>query len=77
MAQLIVRNVDRELVRKLKLRAARRGLSAEEEHRRILKAALQPESDASGLKQLLLEMPDVGADRDFRRPRDLGRNVQW
>lgn len=77
MAQLIVRNIDKDLVRRLKLRAAKRGSSAEAEHRRILKAALQPESEGTGLKQLLLEMPDVGADSDFDRPRDLGRDVRW
>lgn len=77
MAQLIVRNIDKDLVRRLKLRAARRGSSAEAEHRRILKAALQPESAGAGFKQLLLEMPDVGDARDFNRPRDLGRDVQW
>jgi plasmid stability protein len=37
---LIVRNVDDELVRRLKLRAARHGHSAEAEHRAILEQAL-------------------------------------
>lgn len=77
MAQLIVRNIDKELVRRLKLRAAERGSSAEAEHRRILKAALQPGSEGSSFKALLLEIPDVGEDDDFARPRDLGRNVGW
>ena len=43
MAQLIVRNIDEELVRLLKVRAAERGRSAEAEHRDILRDALQPE----------------------------------
>lgn len=76
MAQLIVRNIDETLVRKLKQRASRRGCSAEAEHRSILRAALQPESPA-GLKSLLQEMPDVGDDADFSRPRDPGREIEW
>jgi plasmid stability protein len=40
MAQLLVRDLDQSLVRKLKLRAAAHGVSAEEEHRRILREAL-------------------------------------
>lgn len=43
MGQLIVRNLDDDLVRRLKLRAARRGRSAEAEHRAILEEALRPE----------------------------------
>jgi plasmid stability protein len=38
VAQLIVRNVAPAIVRELKLRAARRGRSAEAEHRDILRA---------------------------------------
>lgn len=37
---LTVRNVDEELLRRLKLRAARHGRSAEAEHREILRQAL-------------------------------------
>ena len=40
MAQLIVRNLDDELVARLKLRAAEHGRSAEAEHRQILREAL-------------------------------------
>lgn len=40
MSQLLVRDIDEALVRKLKRRAAEHGVSAEEEHRRILKEAL-------------------------------------
>jgi plasmid stability protein len=40
---LIVRRVDDELVRRLKLRAARHGRSAEAEHREILRQALAVE----------------------------------
>lgn len=40
MKQLLVRQVDEALVRKLKLRAVENGVSAEEQHRRILAEAL-------------------------------------
>jgi plasmid stability protein len=44
---LIVRRLDEELVRRLKLRAARNNRSAEAEHREILKQALSGEPNAS------------------------------
>jgi plasmid stability protein len=71
VAQLIVRNVDNDLVRRLKQRAAERGRSAEEEHRQILKAVLRSE----GFLDRLREMPDVGADEEFSRQGDLPRDV--
>jgi len=76
MAQLLVRNIEDDVVRELKLRAARHGRSAEEEHREILRAALRQAGPPASLKQLLLEMPDVGDDRDFERPDDRGRPVE-
>ena len=65
MAQLIVRNLEPEVVRELKLRAVRHGRSAEEEHREILRQALAPGRPRQTLKELLLRMPNVGEDRDF------------
>ena len=47
MAQLLVRNIEGEVVRELKVRAARHGHSAEEEHRRILREALAPDRSAA------------------------------
>jgi plasmid stability protein len=41
MATLTVRNLDEELVRKLRIRAAEHGRSAEAEHREILREALE------------------------------------
>jgi antitoxin FitA len=43
MAQLIVRNLDDELVERLKRRATEHGRSAEAEHREILRQALMEE----------------------------------
>jgi plasmid stability protein len=76
MAQLIVRNIDEELVKLLRIRAARRGSSAEAEHREILREALQPNSKGKSIKALLLEMPDAGEDEDFLIPRDMARKVE-
>lgn len=76
MAQLLVRDIEGEVVRELKVRAARHGRSAEEEHRQILREALKPGEPVQSLKELLLAMPDVGEDRDFERPKDHGRTVE-
>ena len=43
MAQLVVRNLDEELIVKLKKRAVENGRSAEAEHREILRQALAEE----------------------------------
>lgn len=76
MAQLLVRDIETEVVRELKIRAARHGRSAEEEHREILRGALRHPGPSTSLKELLLEIPDVGEDRDFDRPSDRGRPVE-
>ena len=76
VAQLIVRDLEEDLVRRLRLRAARHGKSAEAEHREILRQALGPRAAAKTLKQRLLEMPAVGGEEDFARPRDTGRRTR-
>ena len=76
MAQLIVRNIDEEIVKRLKRRAVEHGRSAEAEHREILRAALLPDEKESSIKTLLLQMPDVGDDDDFLRTADTGREVE-
>ena len=75
-AQLIVRNLDEEVVRELRLRAARHGRSAEAEHREILREALLPAKGKMSFKDFLLTMPNVGEDADFERREDRGRNVE-
>lgn len=76
VAQLIVRNVDDEIVRALKMRAGQKGRSAEAEHREILRETLIPRRRSKTLKDFLLEIPVVGEDKDFERPRDLGRTTR-
>jgi len=74
MTQLIVRNLDEEIVRELKLRAARHGRSAEAEHREILREALLSSKEKRSFKELLLAIPPVGEDADFDRVQDHGRD---
>lgn len=66
MAQLIVRNLDEDLVKALKRRAAKSNRSAEQEHREILQAALAGPCRRR-LADVLKAMPNVGEDRDFAR----------
>jgi plasmid stability protein len=66
MANLLVRNIDDKLVSALKARAGRHGISAEEEHRRILQTALQKPVKKT-FSEILQSMPDVGQDSDFER----------
>jgi plasmid stability protein len=66
MAQLVVRNLPEELVKALKQRAAKHNRSAEQEHREILRAALQAPRRRH-LADVLASIPNVGKDEDFTR----------
>lgn len=74
VAQLIVRNIEEEVVRALKQRAASRGVSTEAEHRDILRRTLLGHSSRS-FKQALLAMPNLGRDHDFVAARGIDRRV--
>jgi len=77
MPQLIVRQIEEKVVRKLKERAGQHGVSMEEEHRRILRDALVGSSSKKrSLKDHLLSMPEVGEDEDFERGPQLERRVE-
>jgi antitoxin FitA len=74
MAQLVVRNIDEAIVRALKRRAAARGVSAEAEHRTILREALlSKQRKGASFKSALASLPDVGNDDDFSFERDVDR----
>jgi antitoxin FitA len=62
LGQLTVRKVDDEVIRRLKIRAARHGRSAEAEHREIL-------------KQALLAEPKISAEEWWRRAEELRERV--
>ena len=74
MAQLLVRDIDETLVHKLKRRAVEHGVSAEEEHRRILIEALARKEDGKPnlIAFLLSEEGEASADveLDLERSRD-------
>ena len=77
MAQLIVRQIEEKVVKKLKARAGQHGVSTEEEHRCILREALLGTSaNRRSFKEALLAMPNVGEDKDFERGPQIGRPVE-
>lgn len=73
---LHVRNLDDDLIAKLKIRAARHGRSAEAEHREILRQALAGESEldfdalAAELRKLTAERKQTPAEILLREGRD-------
>ena len=64
MGVLTVRNVDDDLIRRLKIRAVERGVSAEEEHRRILRQALGKPRPEEDLVSLIRNSPLRGLNLD-------------
>jgi plasmid stability protein len=78
MAQLVVRKIEESVVARLRRRAARHGVSLEEEHRRILRAAVLPADgkEAMTLKEYLMEMPREGDHELFARPPAKPRRVR-
>lgn len=89
MAQLIVRNLDEQLVRRLKVRAAQHGVSAEEEHRRILAAALEEQENTGSaeitwekenrLRRVLFEGPVIPEEYEkfFERSKEYARDIDF
>ncbi len=73
MANLIVRNVDDEIVRALKFRAGRKGISAEAEHRNLLADVLLTPRRRS-FEEVIQSIPPVGRDDDFSRVEDESPN---
>ena len=61
MSTLTVRNLDEDLVRRLRIRAAEKGRSAEAEHREILRDALAPQDTPITLAEKLARL------EEFRR----------
>jgi plasmid stability protein len=60
MAQLLVRNVSEEIAKLLKKRAAEHGVSAEEEHRRILQEVLDPTNGKAEKPNLFDDIRQLG-----------------
>jgi plasmid stability protein len=75
MAQLIVRNLDDELVKRLKLRAAEHNRSVEAEHRAILYSILMDDAPLN-FKEWLLSLSETAAELPITRDQqDKGRDV--
>ena len=76
MSQLIVRQIEEKVVKKLKQQAGAHGVSMEEEHRRILRESLLGKSGKRpSFKEYLRQMPNVGDDADFERGPQLERSI--
>ncbi len=78
MPQLLVRDIEASVVARLRQRAAAEGVSVEEAHRRVLRAALLgdgpgPEADFA---QFLRAVPK-GEEIEFPRARDGVRKEEW
>lgn len=76
MPQLLVRNIEPAVVKKLRRRAAAQGVSVEEAHRRVLRSALlgtQPDLPKNFIEYLRSIPPDDAPE--FPRARDLPRDV--
>ena len=68
MAVLTIRNVDEAIKTALRVRAAREGVSMEEEARRILRDALSQQQEQMPLGQRLLRRFSATASADFALP---------
>ncbi len=79
MPQLVVRNIEETVVRKLRTRAAREGVSMEEEHRRILREALLGRKKRGAtFADYLVSIPQASETEPsdlFERQRDLPREI--
>lgn len=75
MPQILIRQLDESIVRKLRAKAAAEGVSAEEEARRILRRSLVGEVPKMSLLDFLRTMPEVDDDAVFARPKRKSRRV--
>jgi plasmid stability protein len=75
MPQILIRQLDAAIVRKLRAKAAAAGVSAEEQARRILRRSLVGDVPAMPLIDFLRTMPDVNDDRIFQRSKGKPRKV--
>ena len=75
MPQILIRQLNSAVVRKLRAKAAAEGVSAEEEARRILRRSLIGDVPAMPLIDFLRTMPDADDESIFRRPKRKPRKV--
>lgn len=75
MPQILIRQLDGVVFRKLRAKAAAHGVPAEEEARRILRRSLGGDVPTMPLIDFLRTMPDVEDDRMFRRHKRNPRKI--
>ena len=77
MSQLLVRNLETAVVRKLRRRAAAEGVSVEEAHRRLLRAALLGDP-AGGQTDFITYLQGIpkGDAIEFPRAKDWPREIE-
>jgi len=74
MPQLLVRNIESAIVRKLRRQAAAMGISVEEAHRRLLRSALFGETPGPNESLIAyLRSAPTGDEIEFPRSGDLPR----
>lgn len=74
LASIVIRNLDEDIKKRLKLAAVRHGVSMEEEARRILKTALIREDSDYGLGTRIHELfKDIGGVELPEIPRSMPR----
>lgn len=76
MATLTVRNLEDDIARRLRIRAAEHGRSAEAEHREILKAALRDEAELRDRDEALRRRHEAAKRLAEFRERTTGRGSQ-
>lgn len=78
MPQLLVRNLEPALVKRLRHRASERGISVEEAHRQLLREALTEDATqpAKSFADFLGQIP-TGPAVEFERAKDLPREVEF
>jgi plasmid stability protein len=75
MPQILIRQLNTAIVRKLRAKAAAEGVSAEEEARRILRRSLVGDVPSMPLINFLRTMPDVDDNSIFRRRKRKPRKI--
>ena len=76
MAQLIVRNLDKQLKLKLKMQAKQKGISMEEEVRQIIRQALSETSSGFG-SDIVKRFKHLKSDlQDFEFPELKGQTIK-
>ena len=75
MPQILIRQLNDSVVRKLRAKAAAEGVSAEEEARRILRRSLVGDVPKMSMLEFLRTMPETNDDRIFQRKKRKQRRV--